>query len=428
MTQNRSLESPPLRTEDYCPTGPGSPAGRYLRRFWQPIYHSADLAVGHARRVRIMSQDFTLYRGDGGEVFLVDARCAHRGTLLSLGWVEGDCIRCIYHGWMYDGDGQCVEQPPEDSEFAHKVRIGGYPAREYLGLVFAYLGDGDAPEFPRYPEFDAFQGLIEVDSYSRDCNYFQNVENALDMSHVGFVHGDNRVAFSGIGFGRALQAAETNWGVSYIYTRSDGKRRVQQFGMPNIFYMMALPNDDDIGWQESLFWWVPVDDLHHMQFSIHRIPVTGAAALRIRERRQARRAEIDLPHQEVCRDIIAGRTRMSDVDRNRVDMVRLQDDVAQIGQGPVADRSHERLGRGDVGLIEIRRLWRRELTALLEQRKLKNWRRPAGLCPEAWGLSGAPPAADGGRAAQSAVELVDVRPYVEMEQQLRLLSGVEAEA
>lgn len=415
-----------MTQDEFCPTGPGTLAGRYLRRVWQPVYHSADLPAGQARRVRIMSQDFTLYRGDSGDVFLVDARCAHRGALLSLGWVEGDCIRCMYHGWMYDGDGQCVDQPPEESEFAHKVRIGGYPVREYLGLVFAYLGDGAAPEFPLYPEFEAFEGLVEVDSYSRDCNYFQNVENALDMSHVGFVHGDNRAAFNGIGLGRALQAAEGDWGVTYVFTRPDGKRRVQQFGMPNIFYMMALPNDDDIGWQESLFWWVPVDDLHHMQFSIHRIPVTGAAAERIRERRQARRAEIDLPHQEICLDIIAGRLRMSDVDSNRVDMVRLQDDVAQLGQGLVADRSNERLGRGDVGLIEIRRLWRRELSGLLEDRPLKIWTRPDGLCPEAWGLSGASPVAGGGQAEPSDAELVDVRPFVEIEQQLRLLSGVEA--
>ena len=414
-----------MTQDEFSPTGPGSQAGRYLRRFWQPIYHSVDLPTGHARRVRIMDQDFTLYRGDGGDAFLVDARCSHRGALLSLGWVEGDCIRCMYHGWMYDGDGQCVEQPPEESEFAHKIRIGGYPVREYLGLVFAYLGDGDAPEFPRYPEFESFQGLVEVDSYSRDCNYFQNVENALDMSHVGFVHGDNRVAFSGIGFGRALQAAESDWGVTYIFTRADGKKRIQQFGMPNIFYMMALPNDDDIGWQESLFWWVPIDDLHHMQFSIHRVPVTGDAARRIRDRRQARRAEIDLAHQDVCLEIIAGRLRMADVDKGRVDMVRLQDDVAQLGQGRIADRSNERLGRGDVGLIEIRKLWLRELAGLEEGRPLKNWNRAAGLCPEAWGLSGTAPVSDRGDAD---IEIIDVRPYVEMAQQLRLLSGVEAEA
>ena len=117
--------------------------------------------------------------------------------------------------------------------------------------------------------------MVEIDSYSRECNYFQNLENALDMSHVGFVHGDNVAIFKGIGLGRALDAEESGWGVTYGFTRADGQRRVQQFGMPNIFYMTALPTDPEIGWQESMFWWVPIDDTDHMQFSVHRVPATG---------------------------------------------------------------------------------------------------------------------------------------------------------
>ena len=108
--------------------------------------------------------------------------------------------------------------------------------REYLGLVFAFLGEGAPPEFPLHPEFEHFDGMVEIDSYSRDCNYFQNLENALDMSHIGFVHADNTAVFKGVGLGRALDAEESDWGVTYGFTRPDGQRRVQQFGMPNIFY------------------------------------------------------------------------------------------------------------------------------------------------------------------------------------------------
>src|SRR5262249_43556868 len=126
---------------DYVHTGPGTLAGRYLRRFWHPVYLARDLAPGHARPLRIMSEDFTLFRGGGGTPHLWAFRCAHRGTQLSTGWVEGDCIRCFYHGWKYDGSGQCVEQPAEDAGFAQKVKIKSYPCEEYLGLIFAYLGD-----------------------------------------------------------------------------------------------------------------------------------------------------------------------------------------------------------------------------------------------------------------------------------------------
>src|SRR5437764_4408604 len=120
------------------------------------------------------------------------------------------------------------------------------------------------------------------------------------MSHVAFVHRDNTASFSNIGLGRQLQAAESDWGVTYTFTRDDGKARIQQFGMPNIFYMTALPNDPEIGWQESLFWWVPIDDDKHMQFSIHRVPVTGEAAAHVRARREARRSCIDIAHQDAC--------------------------------------------------------------------------------------------------------------------------------
>src|SRR2546423_1119179 len=104
-------------TEDFVHTGPGTLAGRYLRSFWQPVYRAQDLAPGQALPVRIMSEDFTLYRGRGGAPHLLAFRCAHRGTQLSVGWVEDDCIRCRYHGWKYDGDGRCVEQPGEDPTF-----------------------------------------------------------------------------------------------------------------------------------------------------------------------------------------------------------------------------------------------------------------------------------------------------------------------
>src|SRR5438270_11130358 len=134
-----------------------------------------------------MSEDFTLYRGEDGTPHLVAFRCAHRGTQLSTGWVEGDCIRCFYHGWKYDGAGQCVEQPAEDAGFASKVKIGSYPTEEYLGLIFAYLGDGDAPPLPRYPEFEA-PGVLLADLYTRQCNYFQHLENGVDEVHLAFVH------------------------------------------------------------------------------------------------------------------------------------------------------------------------------------------------------------------------------------------------
>jgi 5,5'-dehydrodivanillate O-demethylase oxygenase subunit len=413
--QSKSSTGQDSPEREFTPTGPGTLAGRYLRHFWQPVYHSVDLAAGDAVRLRIMSEDWTLYRGTSGAAYLVDSRCPHRGALLSIGRIEGEELRCFYHGWKFAGDGRCTEQPAEESSFCHKVAIRSAPVREYLGLIFAYVGDGTPPDFPLYPEFERFAGLVELDSYSRACNYFQNLENALDMSHVAFVHGDNEASFKGIGNGKRLAAVESSWGVTYTFTRDDGQLRIQQFGMPNVFYMNALPNDPDIGWQESLFWWVPIDDGSHMQFSLHRVPATGEAARRIHGRRQARRSRIDLAHQDVCEEILAGTLRYRDVDQSRVDMIRLQDDLAQLAQGRIADRETDRLGRADVGVIAIRKLWARELEALRRGGALTSWTRGA-LGPKIWGRAGAP-------AGDGTPEIVDVRPYIEIKQQLKALSG-----
>src|SRR5580692_9132520 len=108
-------------------TGPGTLAGRYLRQFWQPVFHSAEVAPGQSKAVRIMGQDFTLYRGASGAPYLVDSACPHRAMPLHAGWVEGETIRCFYHGWRFDGSGQCVEQPAERPSFCHKIRTGAYP-------------------------------------------------------------------------------------------------------------------------------------------------------------------------------------------------------------------------------------------------------------------------------------------------------------
>ena len=119
-----------LKFADLHAVGPGTPAGRYVRLFWQPVMRAQDLAPGRAKPLEVLGEKFTIYRGEGGAPHVAAFRCPHRGTQLSLGWVEGDSLRCRYHGWRYDGDGQCVEQPNEDRPFCDKVQLATYPVQE----------------------------------------------------------------------------------------------------------------------------------------------------------------------------------------------------------------------------------------------------------------------------------------------------------
>ena len=100
---------------DFVHTGPGTLAGRYLRMFWQPVFRAEDLKPGWPRRIHIMGEHFTLYRTESGKAHVLADRCARRSTQLSLGWVEGDCIRCFYHGWVFDGGGNVSSSPPKRS-------------------------------------------------------------------------------------------------------------------------------------------------------------------------------------------------------------------------------------------------------------------------------------------------------------------------
>src|SRR4051794_35459189 len=128
-------------------TGPDAAMGRLLRQFWHPVARSDLLLPGKAQPLRILCEDLTLYRGEGGEPHLVGGRCPHRRTLLHTGWVQGDNIRCMYHGWQFNAAGECIQRPAENDTRPNRERIAGYPLREYCGLIFAYMGPGPAPEF-----------------------------------------------------------------------------------------------------------------------------------------------------------------------------------------------------------------------------------------------------------------------------------------
>ena len=238
-----------------------------------------------------MGEDFTVYRGDSGTPYLIGPRCAHRDTQLSVGSIEGECIRCFYHGWNYDGSGQCVDQPAEGESFADKIRIPGYPIQEYIGLIFAYVGEGDPPPLPRYPRFESPDISLDVAALRRICNYFNNIDNSLDNAHVRFVHQRHRKSVDDhvVRGDPMITVEESEWGIRRYVKYPDGKDLTFFFGMPNINFINGQVVDSEIKRADVIVFKVPVDDDSHIHFEVRAIPLTGDRGRAwIEERRQLR--------------------------------------------------------------------------------------------------------------------------------------------
>jgi 5,5'-dehydrodivanillate O-demethylase oxygenase subunit len=372
---------------DFEHTGPGTLAGRYLRSFWQPVSRSRDLAPGRAVPFRLMGEDFTLYRGEEGEPHVVAFRCAHRGTQLNVGWVEGDCIRCRYHGWMYDASGQCVEQPGEDPAFAQRVKIRSYPTQEYLGLIFAYLGEGEAPPIRRFPDFER-PGLIEAGTPEVwPCNYFNRIDN--DPSHVPFTHRESQLRTgkqAQIGV-REVTATETEYGVRSDVLSPGRSPFYVHFHMPNINQTRSVirvegsMEDAQRLFVDRLFWRLPVDDTTSISYIIDMLHLTGEEAEAYLERRRQAEEADNAVLNGLGDRILASETTIEDApqDMSMYKLFWIEDYATQVGQGAVADRPTEHLGRSDATVILKRRVWQRELKALAEGRPIKEWTEPAGL-------------------------------------------------
>ena len=233
---------------DFVHTGPGTLAGRFMRTFWQPISRSEDLPAGRALPSKVMSEELTLYRGESGAPHLVAFRCAHRGTQLSTGWVEGEELRCFYHGWKYDGAGQCTEQPAEPEPFCQRIRIRSYPVQEYLGLIFAYLGDGDAPSLPRYAEMEDEGVLLASPPITWPCNYFNRLENSMDEVHVAFAHRESAFGENGLAPVPDVSGFETDYGLEIHADRPGQPTRITHFHMPNINRIKSSPDAPGAPW------------------------------------------------------------------------------------------------------------------------------------------------------------------------------------
>lgn len=351
--------------------------GGLLRRFWHPVGVARELAPGTAKAVRLLGEDLTLYRGDSGRPYLVGARCAHRLTLLHTGWVAGEEIRCIYHGWQYDGIGRCTRRPAEKETAPPGIRIAGYPLHEYGGLIFAYLGEGTVPVFD-LPRKEAFErpgciNFAKVEIWP--CNWFQMVENSLDAVHVSFVHQMGRLGSFGDTVTAAipeLQYSETEAGIRQIATRSRSNVRISDWTFPNNNHISQPGLSKEDPWIDVGIWMSPLDETQAARFTIWSVPAASAESDRRFIDYCAEHGNYNPAdhHQELF-------AHGKYPDDTVMELTSAQDYVAQLGQGPIADRENEWLGQSDAGIAFLRRIFLRELEAIRTGSATKSWRKLA---------------------------------------------------
>ncbi|SHK97001.1 Phenylpropionate dioxygenase, large terminal subunit [Pseudonocardia thermophila] len=368
-------------------SGPGTPLGNLLRSYWQPVALVSEMSDERpVKAVRIMSEDLVLFRRSNGWG-LVSRYCPHRGVDLSFGRLEGDGIRCLYHGWLFDAEGRCVEQPaePPHSQFRHKVRIANYPCIEKNGIIFTYMGAGDPPPLPNWDCFVApeeytfaFKGLWE-------CNWLQGLEGGIDPSHVSFLHRflkedprekyGQQFAEEVAGTGKTLstlvgefyrpdiEVEEAEHGLRVYALRQlaeDVKHvRITNLLFPNAF---VVPFGNTKVFTQ---WHVPVDDEHHYWYMIwydFAEPTDRETLLR------QRLEGVTLPDYRPIRN----RSNNWGFDpREQKELtytgmgldINVHDQWAVESMGPIQDRTVERLGTSDRAITANRRLLLRAIDA-----------------------------------------------------------------
>ena len=334
-----------------------TPAGELLRRYWHPFALAAD-ANDTPRAVRILGEDLILFRDGNGRPGLLHPRCCHRGTTLYYGKVEETGIRCCYHGWLFDAEGNTLDMPCEVDGGLRKERYRQpwYPLTEYHGMLFAYMGP---PEHkPAFPTFDIFDDVAEgweivaddnnigLEGDPTPCNWFQTHENVMDPFHVFVLH----AGFSGNQFvAEMADLPEVSWhytehGVKSHQDRvlADGRffHRVTELVMPNV-RIVASPFVEFEGQATSVAWTLPISRTETKIFTLLKRPIG----------QQRKRASYD---GKLWSELTEAEHQAFPGDYE-----------AQVGQGAVTNHGEENLAASDKGVTMFRRLYRSQVTAVV---------------------------------------------------------------
>ena len=286
-----------------------------------------------------------IFRDKSGRMGLIADKCAHRNASLVYGRVEERGIACAYHGWLYDGEGNILETPPERNDAIMKsVKTTAYPVQEYLGMVWAYMGPLPAPPMIHYDTLFRKDGMRRWLIHPRlDANWFQAMENSMDPAHLQVLHQE----FTG----RGRKPVSTTRGFTddvesfeFYITEYGGlmKKRTYKNGMVDE-HPVLFPNILRQG--ASSQFRVPIDDTHTMHMRMFFYPTEDGS-----EPDDAFEPEITWE-----KPIKEDPEKSHPETRFILHSVNSQDQMAWETQGPITDRTREHLSYSDRGVVLLRR-------------------------------------------------------------------------
>ncbi|HEY3117630.1 MAG TPA: Rieske 2Fe-2S domain-containing protein [Chloroflexota bacterium] len=350
-----------------CQTGPDAPMGQMMRRYWIPAMLSEELPepAGAPMRVRLLGEDLVAFRDSAGRVGLLDEPCSHRCTSLAYARGEEGGLRCIYHGWLYDVEGNILETPaePPQSMMRHHVKHRAYPVREMGDVIWAYMGPKD--KMPIIPVWEWMQVPAEqrrVNKTFQECNWAQALEGDIDSAHSDYLHSSD-IRGRPKDHAPRFETEDTEYGFRYAAIRmpdagADQTQyvRITLFVAP--FFALIPPQRRGVsGWggdeyeMVNCHAYVPVDNENHQYFSFNlnrRGPVgdrsLDAGVLANGYRAPGNRRNMHLQD----------RAAMKDGNWSGVQGIRAQDRVVTEGMGPITPRWKEHLGTSDTAVLHFR--------------------------------------------------------------------------
>ena len=372
--------------EDLCRVGPGTTMGNFMRQYWIPAAKSSELkSDGDPMRLMLLGEKLVAFRDSAGRVGVMDHRCPHRCASLFLGRNEENGLRCTYHGWKFDVEGNCVDMPsvPPAQDFKDKVRARAFKVQERHGVIWVYMGPNqDAP--PPLPMIEATlleEHEVDISFMQRNCNWMQALEGDIDTSHFGFLH-VGHLDPADVPPGHPLEHTATERAPEY---------HVRDAPWGTTYGAFRLVQPDTLYWRFANYMfpfftqtpqgpfltniqaraWVPLDDEHVMMiFWRRRHPGLPATSMPLKDGKPlgGTRAQPDFHPRSTTwlgrYRVVAEESNDWLIDReaqrtNRIysgiDHIGLQDQAVTESMGGITDHSLEHLGPGDLMIARTRR-------------------------------------------------------------------------